>query len=95
MGFFSAYLQGELLEDEVVYCLMPPGYELVGRDGRQRVCRVEKPIYGMAQAGRRWQRTIFPWLTDIAQGFTQLRSDTCVFYKTATVTRQMVPGSSG
>ena len=84
--FVSAYLQGELLEDEVVYCQMPPGYELVGRDGRQRVCRVEKPIYGMAQAGRRWQRTIFPWLTDPAQGFTQLRSDTCVFYRTETVT---------
>jgi hypothetical protein len=83
--FVSAYLQGELLEDEVVYCQMPPGYELVGRDGRQRVCRVEKPIYGMAQAGRRWQRTIFPWLTDPAQGFTQLRSDTCVFYRTETV----------
>ena len=40
----------------------------------------------MAQAGRRWQRTIFPWLTDPAQGFTQLRSDTCVFYRTETVT---------
>ena len=32
--FVSAYLQGELLEDEVVYCQMPPGYELIGTDGR-------------------------------------------------------------
>eukprot|EP00966_Prymnesium_polylepis_P033538 779555-Prymnesium_polylepis.1 len=31
-------------------------------DGVDRLCRVEKPVYGMAQAGRRWQRTIFPWL---------------------------------
>ena len=80
--FVSAYLQGELLEDEVVYCQMPPGYELIGTDGRQRVCRVEKPIYGMAQAGRRWQRSIFPWLK--AHGFKQLHSDTCVFYRTQT-----------
>lgn len=84
--FVSAYLQGELLEDEVVYCQMPPGYELSGRDGRQRVCRVEKPIYGMAQSGRRWQRTIFPWLLDAEQGFTQSDSDSCVFYRSATVT---------
>ena len=81
--FVSAYLQGELLEDEVVYCSMPPGYEMIGADGRQRVCRVEKPIYGMAQAGRRWQRSIFPWL--IAHGFKQMQSDTCVFYRTKTV----------
>ena len=41
---------------------MPPGYQTVGSDGRERVCRVEKPVYGMAQAGRRWQRCLFPWL---------------------------------
>eukprot|EP00965_Chrysotila_dentata_P033398 1111606-Pleurochrysis_carterae.AAC.1 len=31
----------------------------------------------MAQAGRRWQRTLFPWL--IEYGFTQCSSDPCVF----------------
>jgi hypothetical protein len=40
---------------------------------------VEKPVYGMAQAGRRWQRTIFPWF--IEQGFTQSVQDPCVFFK--------------
>ena len=60
--FVAAYLQGSLLEDEVVYCRLPPGVHSVGKDGKPRVCRVEKPVYGMAQAGRRWQRTIFPWL---------------------------------
>ena len=49
-GFVSAYLQGELLKNEVVYCQMPPGYETVGSDGRQNVCRIEKPVYGMAQS---------------------------------------------
>ena len=53
--FVSAYLQGELLEDEVVYCHLPPGYDKArGKDNRPRVCRIEKPVYGMAQAGRRW-----------------------------------------
>eukprot|EP00965_Chrysotila_dentata_P149477 4936280-Pleurochrysis_carterae.AAC.1 len=31
----------------------------------------------MAQAGRRWQRSLFPWL--ISWGFKQLHSDPCVF----------------
>jgi hypothetical protein len=58
--FVAAYLQGELLEDEVVYCIAPPGHSTRGADGRARVLKVLKPIYGMAQAGRRWQRTIYP-----------------------------------
>ena len=75
--FVAAYLQGSLLDGEVVYCHMPPGYETEGADGRQRVCRVEKPIYGMAQAGRRWQRSLYPWL--VSWGFVQCHSDPCVF----------------
>ena len=44
---------------------MPSGYE-TGLDssnpsGTDTVLRIEKPIYGMAQTGRRWQRTIFPF----------------------------------
>eukprot|EP00965_Chrysotila_dentata_P061247 2029017-Pleurochrysis_carterae.AAC.1 len=43
----AAYLQGELQEGEIVYCHAPPGYAAVGADGRPRICRVEKPIYGI------------------------------------------------
>ena len=57
---------------------MPQGYETTGADGRPNVLRIEKPIYGMAQSGRRWQRTIFPWLTDY--GFTQSKYDPCIFF---------------
>ena len=62
--FVAAYLQGDLLDDvdDVVYCSMPSGYE-TGLDatapsGTDTVLRIEKPIYGMAQARRRWQRTL-------------------------------------
>lgn len=56
--FTSAYLQGSLLDGEVVFCSPPPGYESLdedgaerlGEDGRPRILRIEKPIYGMAQA---------------------------------------------
>ena len=40
---------------------------------------VEKPIYGIPQAGRRLQRKVFPWCTDV-MGLRQLDdSDSCVF----------------
>eukprot|EP00965_Chrysotila_dentata_P253929 6211516-Pleurochrysis_carterae.AAC.1 len=81
--FVAAYLQGELESDEVLYCQAPPGYATLGPDGRPRVCRIEKPVYGMAQAGRRWQRSLFPWLLDFR--FTQCKSDACVFTKVARV----------
>ena len=32
--FVAAYLQGELLEGETVYCFAPPGYERKGADGK-------------------------------------------------------------
>ena len=86
--FVAAYLQGQLEEGEVIYCSLPPGYTTrtssdgeeipnVGKDGKPRVYRIEKPIYGAAQSGRRWQRTLFPWLDDY--GFKQHGDDTCVF----------------
>ena len=55
-----------MLENEVVYCSMPSGYatglDASNPSGADTVLRIEKPIFGMAQAGRRWQRTIFPYL---------------------------------
>eukprot|EP00965_Chrysotila_dentata_P042949 1426320-Pleurochrysis_carterae.AAC.1 len=81
--FVAAYLQGELKDGEVVYCHAPPGYATLGADGRLRVCRVEKPVYSMAQAGRRWQRSLFPWLRE--WGFQQCASDPCVFTLTSDV----------
>ena len=75
--FVAAYLQGELLEGETVYCFAPPGVERKGSDGRNQICRILKPVYGMAQAGRRWQRTLFLWLKEF--GFTQTFSDHSVF----------------
>lgn len=62
--FIAAYLQAQLILDEVVYCSPPPGYSTAlvkeqvllvpaGQgDGIERLCVVETPICGMAQAGR-------------------------------------------
>ena len=50
-------------------------------DGVKRVCRVEKPVYGMAQAVRRWQRALFPWLLEWSgRKLQQSTADTCSFH---------------
>ena len=78
----AAYLQGAFLQGEVVFTHLPPGQEKYDSNGRPMVARVEKPIYGIQQAGRRLQRMLFAWLRD--QGFEALEeSDPCVFTKTA------------
>ena len=78
VDFVAAYLQGSFLDGEVVYTRMPEGHVELDSRGRPRVCRIEKPIYGIPQSGRRLQRCIFPWFT--AQGLRQLSdSDDCVF----------------
>ena len=46
--FTAAYLQGHLEEGEVVYCSMPPGYDVKGSDGLSRVCEIVKPCYGIS-----------------------------------------------
>eukprot|EP00965_Chrysotila_dentata_P203276 6181614-Pleurochrysis_carterae.AAC.1 len=89
----AAYLQEELEWGKVVYCRFPPAYETVGSDGRAQICKVPKPINGMAQAGRRWQRSLFPWLRD--WGSTQCFSDPCMFTTERKVngcTQQLVVG---
>ena len=76
--FVSAYLQGVLEDGEVVFCYPPPGYERQDSNGEPMCCKVIKPIYGMAQAGRRWQRTLFPWLEEF--GLTASEHDPCLFH---------------
>ena len=78
--FVAAYLQGDLEPGEENYCSCPPGYEETDDLGDAYVYRVKKPVYGMAQAGRRWQRSLFPFL--IGLGYTQFGSDPCLFRKT-------------
>ena len=58
----AAFLQGSLLDDEIVFMKYQPGHTEVGTDGKDKVHLVQKPIYGLKQAGRRFQRDFFAWL---------------------------------
>ena len=79
----AAFLQGSLLADKIVFMKYPPGHTEVGADGKDKVYLVQKPIYGLKQAGRRFQRDFFTWLKlPIDQGgagFTRSEKEPCIF----------------
>ena len=74
----AAYLKGEFNEDEVVYARPPLGYRHKIR-GVPVVWRLKIPLYGEADAGRIWNRTLVKQLR--AQGFKQSEFDPCYFRK--------------
>jgi len=74
--FNSAYLNGELEEDEEIYMQPPPGYE--GQGGEDIVLRLQKSLYGLKQAGRKWYDALARALADL--GFCTTQADPGVFY---------------
>ena len=72
--FNSAYLNSELGEGKEIYMEEPPSYET---PGEQSVVRLQKAIYGLKQAGRKWYDALSRILTDI--GFSVSRADPGVF----------------
>ena len=73
----AAYLKGEFENDETVYARPPPGYRHTIR-GVPVVWRLKIPLYGEADAGRIWNRTLVRQLRD-RQHFNQSEFDPCYF----------------
>lgn len=48
-------------------------------DGSNRVCRLNKAIYGLKQAGRVWNRKLNDHL--LKMGFVKSKCDPCVYVK--------------
>ena len=59
----SAYLYGELNEDEVIYMKPPPGNIRVCDD--KYVLRLLRALYGLKQSGRRWYQVLRKILTEL------------------------------
>ena len=76
---YAAYLQGDFIDGEVVYCKQAAGSNIVGSDGQPMICEIQKPIYGIPQAGRRLQRKMFPWCVNEMKLRQLDDSDDCVF----------------
>ena len=75
----AAYLKGEFESGEVWYVRPPPGYRHFVR-GVPVVWRLKIPLYGEADAGRIWNRTLVKQLRG-AQEFRQSQFDPCYFRK--------------
>lgn len=72
MDAVTAFLQGDL--DEEIYLEQPDGFS----DGSNRVCRLNRAIYGLKQAGRQWNSKLSGKLKDF--GLKKCTMDPCVFY---------------
>ena len=53
-NFVGAYLNGELDDNEVIYMQSSPGYD----NDPKTVKRLQKSLYGLKQAGRKWYDTL-------------------------------------
>jgi hypothetical protein len=68
----GAYLYADL--EEEIYMKQPEGFE-VG----EKVCKLKKSLYGLKQAGRRWNENLNEFL--VSNGFQRLQTDLCVYYQ--------------
>jgi hypothetical protein len=63
-----AYLNGEL--EEEIFMQQPEGFEV---GGPEYVCKLQKSLYGLKQAGRVWNKTLHAVLSSM--GFQCIQSD--------------------
>ena len=75
----AAYLKGKFLDGEVLYARPPPGFRTYVQ-GVAVVWRLLVPLYGEADAGRIWNRTLVHQLCNV-QRFRQSEYDPCYFWK--------------
>ena len=73
MDVKTAFLNGDLTED--IYMEQPPGF--VAPNQEHLVCKLNKSLYGLKQAGRSWNKKIDSTLINL--GFTPLATDNCVY----------------
>lgn len=73
MDVKTAFLNGDLTED--IYMQQPPGFIASGQE--QLVCKLNKSLYGLRQAGRSWYNKIDATLT--ALNFSALETDHCIY----------------
>lgn len=73
MDAITAFLQGDV--EEELYMQQPIGFN----DDSGNVCRLNKAIYGLRQAGRQWNKKLDAFLLQI--GYKRSSSDPCVYIK--------------
>ena len=79
MDVRSAFLNGDL--DVDIYMQQPEGYTDGSSGGQQLVCKLQKALYGLRQAGRAWFEKMDDALVQL--GFSSLAHDSCVYVQRA------------
>ncbi|KAM2951735.1 hypothetical protein COP2_001189 [Malus domestica] len=74
MDVKTAFLNGDLEED--IYMHQPPGFVKMGKESL--ICKLNKPIYGLKQSYRQWNKK-FDLMTTF--GFHENKMDECVYLK--------------
>ena len=67
----AAFLNGRLKSE--IYVTQPRGYE----DGTDKVCRLDKALYGLRESPRAWYECLDKYLQDL--GFKKSTSDYCLY----------------
>jgi len=80
----SAFLNGDL--EEEIYMKQPQGFVQFGSD---YVCRLQKAIYGLKQAGRQWNKKLHQVLSTM--GFRRLESDRSIYIYLRDNVRIIIP----
>ncbi|KAH9141572.1 hypothetical protein AeRB84_014260, partial [Aphanomyces euteiches] len=77
MDVKTAFLNGTLDPDTVIFMEQPPGFAVQGEESK--VCRLIESIYGLKQAPRCWYLTLHSFLVRI--GFERCVQEVCLYTK--------------
>ena len=72
MDVESAFLNGKIKSE--VYVKQPQGYD----DNTERVCKLEKALYGLRESPRAWYECLDDYLREL--GFEKSKIDYCVYF---------------
>lgn len=75
----NAYCNAFVVEDDILM-RQPAGFEQVGPNGEELVCRLRKSLYGLKQAGREWNKLLNSWLVNSKWKFTRAKADYCLYH---------------
>lgn len=76
MDVMTAYIQGDLKDE--IYMEQPQMF--VKSNEREKVCKLNKPLYGLKQAGREWYHKLNDYLTKLK--FKRTAVNPCVYVDT-------------
>jgi hypothetical protein len=75
----TAFLNGKL--NETTCMSLPDGLSIENKENK--VCNLQKSVYGLKQASRNWNERVHKDLT--SSGLKQSKDDSCIYYKRSKV----------